>query len=162
MRSIFIIISLLLVLFQKSVFADPLKGKVVGVSDGDTITLLDASQKEHKIRLSGIDAPEKNQAFGQLSKKSLSDLVFNQNILVTWEKLDRYQRVIGKVLLRDQDISLEQIKRGMAWHYKKYEREQTAEDRVLYSNAEKNARLARVGLWSDENPIVPSEFRHRK
>ena len=145
-----------------TVNAELLPGRVVGVSDGDTITLLDANHGQHKIRLTGIDAPEKNQAFGQASKKSLSDMVFNQYVVVSWEKRDRYKRILGKVLLKDQDVCLEQVKRGMAWHYKKYEREQSAEDRTLYSKAEQNARKQRVGLWSDDAPIEPSEFRHKK
>ena len=153
---------LLLLIFQQSVFAESLPGKVVGVSDGDTITVLDSNHGQHKIRLTGIDAPEKNQAFGQASKKSLSDMVFNQYVVVSWEKRDRYKRILGKVLLKDQDVCLEQVKRGMAWHYKKYEREQSSEDRTLYSKAEQNARKQRVGLWSDDAPIEPSEFRHKK
>lgn len=81
------------------VFADVLVGQVVGVSDGDTITLLDANKTQHKIRLAGIDAPEKAQAFGQASKKSLSDLVYRKQVAVYWEKKDRYQRTLGKVTL---------------------------------------------------------------
>jgi endonuclease YncB( thermonuclease family) len=79
--------------------ADVLSGQVVSVSDGDTITLLDTNKTQHKIRLAGIDAPEKAQAFGQASKKSLSDLIFHKQVNVYWEKKDRYQRVLGKVIL---------------------------------------------------------------
>lgn len=74
--------------------ADVLVGQVVGVSDGDTITLLDANKTQHKIRLAGIDAPEKAQPFGQASKKSLSDLIFQKEVHLNWEKKDRYQRLI--------------------------------------------------------------------
>jgi endonuclease YncB( thermonuclease family) len=140
-------------------YADVLIGQVVGVSDGDTITLLDANKTQHKIRLAGIDAPEKAQPFGQASKKSLSDLIFNKQVNVHWEKKDRYQRVLGKVILGEQDICLEQVKRGMAWHYKQYQRDQTPEDRMRYDLAEKEARANRIGLWSDEEPIEPSMFR---
>ncbi len=155
------IFSLLLVFFQTHLQAETLKGKVISISDGDTITLLDSTQQQHKVRLSGIDAPEKNQAFGHASKKSLSDMVYDQNIVVLWEKRDRYQRILGKVLREDQDVCLEQIKRGMAWHYKKYEREQPIGDRTKYAQAEKNARVARLGLWADESPVEPSHFRRK-
>jgi endonuclease YncB( thermonuclease family) len=155
------IFSLLLVFFQPHLQAETLKGKVISISDGDTITLLDSTQQQHKVRLSGIDAPEKNQAFGHASKKSLSDMVYDQNIVVLWEKRDRYQRILGKVLREDQDVCLEQIKRGMAWHYKKYEREQPIGDRTKYAQAEKNARVARLGLWADESPVEPSHFRRK-
>lgn len=142
--------------------ADELIGQVVGVSDGDTITLLDANKTQHKIRLAGVDAPEKDQPFGQASKKSLSDLIFNKQVNVYWKKKDRYQRVLGKVTLGEQDICLEQVKRGMSWHYKQYERNQTPEDRMKYTLAEKNARVNRIGLWADESPVEPSKFRHSK
>lgn len=142
--------------------ADVLSGQVVSVSDGDTITLLDANKTQHKIRLAGIDAPEKAQAFGQASKKSLSDLIFNKQVNVYWEKKDRYQRVLGKVTLEEQDICLEQVKRGMAWHYKQYQRDQTQEDRMKYDLAEKEARAGKLGLWADESPVEPSKFRHNK
>ncbi len=101
---------------QFSAYGEVLKGKVVGVSDGDTITILDSAKDQHKIRLTGIDAPEKAQAFGQASKKSLSDLIFNKEVEVVWVKHDRYQRIIGKVVLNGEDICLEQVRRGMAWH----------------------------------------------
>jgi endonuclease YncB( thermonuclease family) len=139
-----------------------LSGQVVSVSDGDTITLLDANKTQHKIRLAGIDAPEKTQAFGQASKKSLSELIFNKQVNVYWEKKDRYQRVLGKVTLEEQDICLEQVKRGMAWHYKQYQRDQTQEDRMKYDLAEKEARANKLGLWADESPVEPSKFRHNK
>jgi endonuclease YncB( thermonuclease family) len=142
--------------------ADVLIGQVVGVSDGDTITLLDANKTQYKIRLAGIDAPEKAQAFGQAAKKSLSDLIFNKQVNVYWEKTDRYQRVLGKVTLDGQDVCLEQVKLGMAWYYKQYQRDQTPEDRTKYTLAEKEARANRIGLWSDESPVEPLKFRHSK
>ena len=155
-----VMLTCLLLSISGQSYADVLIGQVVGVSDGDTITLLDANKTQHKIRLAGIDAPEKAQAYGQASKKSLSDLIFNKQVNVYWEKKDRYQRVLGKVTLGDQDICLEQVKRGMSWHYKQYQRDQTQEDRMKYDLAEKEARANRIGLWSDESPVEPSTFRH--
>ncbi len=137
-------------------------GKVVSVSDGDTITVLDAENNQHKIRLMGIDAPEKSQPFGQASKKNLSNMVFGKTVTVEWLKHDRYKRVIGKVLFEKMDVCLEQVKSGFAWHYKQYEREQLGDDRFLYANAEVSARKERVGLWADVDPVEPSKYRHKK
>ena len=84
----------------------------MGIADGDTLTLLDATNTQHKIRLSGIDSPEKGQPFGQVCKKSLSDLAYDRVAVVESTKLDRYGRVIGKVLVNGQDVNLEQVRRG--------------------------------------------------
>lgn len=136
--------------------------KVVGVTDGDTVTVLDKTQHEYKIRLSGIDAPEKKQAFGMRSKQSLSDLVFDQIVTVEVEKHDLYGRGIGKILIGNQDVNLTQVSRGFAWHYKQYQKEQTGSDRKLYSFAEQDARTAKRGLWNDAAPMPPWEYRHDK
>jgi endonuclease YncB( thermonuclease family) len=141
--------------------ADVLHGLVVAVSDGDTITVLDESKQQHKIRLMGIDAPEKKQAYGQRSKESLSELVYMKEVEVTWSKHDRYGRTVGQVSVDGTDMCLEQIKRGMAWHYKQYQREQLESDRSLYSESESVARDLKIGLWHDETPIEPSSFRYR-
>ncbi len=100
--------------------ADTLHGRVVGVSDGDTVTVLDVTNTQWKIRLMGIDAPEKKQAFGSKSKEHLSGLVFNRQVQVEYEKKDRYGRTIGKIMVDGVDANLEQVKAGMAWHYKQY------------------------------------------
>jgi endonuclease YncB( thermonuclease family) len=141
--------------------ADPIQGRVIGVSDGDTITVLDATNTQQKVRLSGIDAPEKAQPFGNRSKESLSELVFGKNVTVDSEKRDRYGRNVGKVLVNGVDANLTQIQRGMAWHYKAYEREQPPSDRKVYSEAEVDAKTARLGLWSDPAPVPPWIFRRR-
>ena len=98
--------------------ADTLLGKVINVADGDTITVLDDTHTQHKIRLTGIDAPEKRQAFGNVSKQSLVEQVAGQSVAVEWVKVDKYGRKVGKVLLAGLDCNLVQIKRGLAWHYK--------------------------------------------
>lgn len=137
-------------------------GRVVGVADGDTVTVLDGANTQHKIRLSGIDAPEKTQAFGMRSKQSLSDLVFDKQVNVETNKKDRYGREVGKILLTGQDVNLEQVTRGFAWHYKQYEREQSANDRKLYDFVEHAARADRRGLWIDVDPVPPWKYRHSK
>lgn len=140
--------------------ADNITGKVVVISDGDTITVLTASTKEYRIRLNGIDAPEKAQPFGQASKKNLSGLIGQQVVSVEWSKQDRYGRTLGKITLNGKDINLEQVKAGMAWHYKKYQNDQLPDDREKYAEAENSARSARVGLWQDSNPMPPWGWRH--
>ena len=141
--------------------ADVLVGKVVGISDGDTIKVLDSNKKEHKIRLMGIDAPEKTQAFGAASKQALSNYIYKREVTVDYKKKDRYQRILGKVILDKQDICLAMIELGLAWHYKDYEKEQSKTDRDLYSQSELKARQAKIGLWQDSKAIQPSAFRHK-
>lgn len=139
--------------------AETLLGKVIHVQDGDSITVLDETHTQHKIRLSGIDAPERRQAFGNVSKESLAEQVAGQSVAVEWDKVDRYGRKVGKVLLAGMDSNLVQIKRGLAWHYKQYEREQSPADRQSYAEAEVEARAAKLGLWRDAAPLPPWHFR---
>lgn len=142
-----------------SSIADTLQGRVVHIADGDTVTVLDSSKTQWKIRLMGIDAPEKKQAFGNKSKQHLSDLVFNKQVTVEYSKKDRYGRTVGKIVVGGIDANLEQVKAGLAWHYKKYQIEQSQEDRVLYAHAEEQARTDKRGLWLDKDPITPWDFR---
>jgi len=139
--------------------AETLSGRVVSITDGDTVILLDKTHQQYKIRLAAIDAPEKAQPFGQKSKTNLSALIFNKDITAVCSKRDRYGRLICKVLLGVSDVNLEQIKAGMAWHYRKYAKEQTSQDRENYEIAEFNAKLRRLGLWNDKNPIPPWDWR---
>jgi endonuclease YncB( thermonuclease family) len=135
--------ALLAVVLALSISAQPqaITGKVVGVSDGDTITVLDAQKRQHKIRLDGIDAPESSQDFGSRAKQSLSDLVFGKTVTVISSKKDRYGRTLGKVALSDgKDINLEQVERGMAWFYRQYAKELSREDAAAYEQAERAAR----------------------
>ena len=134
-------------------------GRVVRITDGDTIVVLDADKVQHKIRLQGIDAPERRQAFGTKSKEHLSNLVAGKTVEVDYSKYDRYGRVLGIVLVNGEDANLEQIEAGMAWHYKKYQGEQSPSDRVKYSDAELDARRLKVGLWRDPNAIPPWGYR---
>lgn len=146
-----IIIALILAVACCTSFADQLVGKVVKVTDGDTVNILTSDNETHKIRLSGIDAPEKKQAFGNRSKQGLAELIDGKIVNVEYNKLDRYQRVIGKIIFNGQDVNLRQIKLGLAWHYKKYEKEQDVEDRSIYANVEYHAQRDKSGLWYDAN-----------
>lgn len=160
-----LIVSVLLI---GTVRADTLTGRVIGVADGDTITVLDADNQQHKIRLGGIDAPEKAQPFGQKSKENLSRLVFNKNVRVDWTKRDRYQRIVGKVWVQPADcptcpMTLDagqmQLAAGMAWWYRKYAKEQSAEDQARYEFEEQEARARHAGLWKDSDPVPPWDWR---
>jgi len=152
----------LVICFALSSNAGTILGKVVGVSDGDTITVLDTEKFQHKVRLIGIDAPEKKQAFGQASKQSLSELVFDKDVKVEVTKLDRYGRGLGTVFVGEVDANLEQITRGFAWHYKAYQRDQTDLDRETYAQAEKLASAAQIGLWGGLDPVAPWDYRRLK
>lgn len=149
-------------LFSTVAFADQLQGRVVGITDGDTITLLNSSNTQHKIRLSGIDAPERGQAFGQASKQNLSGLIFGKSVTVEFSKRDRYGRIVGRVLLAGRDICLEQVRSGYAWHYKQYEREQTPAERKAYAEAETEAQKEKRGLWRDPAPVPPWDYRKER
>ncbi len=149
-------------LFSLLSFAEELIGRVIRVSDGDTITVLDGNNQKHKIRLKGIDAPESHQAFGDISTQSLAELVFDKEVVISWDKKDKYYRILGKVIIDGSDINYEQLKRGLAWYYKQYEKDLSSEDMKNYFNAEVIAKKNSLGLWGDSNSIPPWEFRHRK
>lgn len=142
--------------------AEILTGKVVGITDGDTIAILSPQNEQHKIRVAAVDAPEKAQPFSQRAKQKMSDLVFGRKVSVEWRKRDRYRRIVGKVTVADQDAGLALVTAGLAWHYKKYQVEQSPEDRERYTAAEAVARENRIGLWADAYPIPPWEWRSMK
>lgn len=148
--------------------AASLSGRVVAVADGDSLTVLDANKVRHKVRLAAIDAPEKGQAFGNRSKQHLSDLVFHKEVTVEWRKRDRYQRIIGKVMVRSPDcpdcpknldVGQAQLSVGLAWWYRQHAHEQSPGDRGRYEFEEREARARRVGLWRDPAPLPPWRFR---
>jgi Micrococcal nuclease (thermonuclease) homologs len=138
---------------------DSLSGRIVSVADGDTVTLLDANLRQHRIRLSGIDAPEKRQPFGHRSRLHLGTLVFGRQVTADCPKTDRYKRAVCRIEVDGIDANLAQVEAGMAWHYKAYSREQSPADRWRYAKAEDRARDARQGLWADRAPMAPWDFR---
>jgi len=134
-------------------------GTVVSISDGDTLTLLDANKTQYRIRLDGIDAPERTQPYGQRARQSLAALAHGRAASADCPKVDRYGRAVCRVTVDGVDLGLEQIRRGYAWHYVKYAHEQRAVDRERYARAESAARLTHSGLWSFSDPVPPWDHR---
>ncbi len=141
--------------------ARDLTGRVVGIQDGDTVTVLDAANQQHRIRLAGIDAPEKAQAFGTAAKDHLARLAFGKQADLRCAKRDRYGREVCSLYVGARDVGLEQVRSGYAWWYREYAREQSLEDRTVYEIAEGDARDARRGLWRDASPQAPWAWRRQ-
>lgn len=137
-------------------------GRVVGVTDGDTIRLLDQAKKQHVVRLGSIDAPERGQPFGRAAKDALSAMAFNVQAEARCWKRDRYGREVCAVFVGGRDVGLEMIREGYAWHYKAYEDEQREADRAEYARLEAEARADRRGLWREPGAIPPWEWRRQK
>ena len=162
MKKVTLAAVMLLAGFVCDATAATLAGRVVGVSDGDTVTVLTAENRQFKIRLSGIDAPEKKQPFGTHAKETLARQLFGQAVVVEWSKTDRYGRIVGKIEVDGVDANLEQVREGSAWVYTQYLRELPVEDRKLYLEAERLAKAERRGLWRDEQPEPPWQWRRER
>ncbi len=147
---------LLLLLATLTAQAATFTGKVVGVSDGDTITVLAAGNKQFKIRLLAIDTPESGQAYGDKAKQALSKKVFGQFVQVHWEKQDMYKRVLGNITIGKRWINYEMVAEGWAWHYKQYDKDKR------FADAEVKAKAARKGLWAGPDPVAPWDWRREK
>lgn len=152
--------ALLLVLslsFSIATFAESIGGRVVGVSDGDTLTILDSSKTQVKIRLAAIDAPEKTMPFGQQSKEQLSDICYGKQATVVVVDIDRYGRTVGEITCGGIHANEAMIKSGLAWVYRKYAKSYAH----LYA-FEDEAKVEKRGLWGDSNPVAPWEWRKEK
>jgi len=143
----------LLFIVSGAALAEQLAGKIVGVTDGDTVVLLTEQKEQVKVRLGAIDAPEKSQAFGTASKQELSDLCFGKPAAVEVQGKDRYGRTIGDLTCDGLNAGEEQIAAGMAWVYRQYSKDEHLIE--LEGKAKANSR----GLWSDASPVPPWEFR---
>lgn len=142
-----------LLLCSFSTLADSLSGRVIGVIDGDTVDVLAAGNERMRVRLGEIDAPEKRQAYGTRSKQALSDLCFDKVAVVETKGRDRYGRTIGRVRCAGVDANAEQVRQGLAWVYDRY-----VTDRGLYA-VQDEARAGHRGLWADQAPVPPWEWR---
>jgi len=137
---------------------EELTGKVIRVSDGDTITLLlPDSKMQEKVRLAGIDAPESPQDFGQRARKFLQDFIGGETAKVEYDGRDQYGRIVGVVFVDGKNINLEMVKCGLAWHYVAFARNNTQ-----LAEAQAEAQRKRRGLWVQPNPIPPWEFRREQ
>lgn len=165
-------LSLGLLLLGSGAEAEVLRGRVVGVVDGDTIQVLDGDKRVHRIRLQGIDAPERKQPFSRNSTERLASRVHGREVEVHWEKVDPWKRLVGKVLAPSPscreascpfvvDAGLELVGEGLAWWYRRYAKEQPPEDRERYRVAEERAKEGRLGLWSDPSPTPPWKWRKK-
>ena len=137
--------------------ADTISGKVTKIIDGDTLVVRDAAKKRYTVRLAEIDAPEAKQPFYVESSRSLAEICHRKKAAVEWSERDEGQRYIGYVRCDGKDANAEQLKRGMAWASPKAMRPTSA----LYE-LEAYARLRRIGLWADDQPVAPWEFAARK
>jgi len=149
-----LLIALFILAFVLPAHADNrlITGKVVGVADGDTITVL-KGHTQIKIRLHGIDSPEKGQAFGNRAKQFTSDLVFGKTVAVRPTDTDRYGRTVAWVFVDGLNLNEEIVRAGFAWHYKRYSKD------TNLAQAEADARANKRGLWRDPNAIPPWDFR---
>ncbi len=147
---------LLAVALPIGVLAQPISGRVIAVADGDTFTLLTAGQQQVKVRLHGIDCPEKKQPYGAAAKAFTSRAIFGKTVQVKGAKKDRFGRVLGTVyygagLCLNEDL----LAAGCAWHFKKYDRQ------AAWAALEQQARAGKKGLWQDAHPIAPWQWRGR-
>ena len=161
----FVIIFILII---SSVRAD-FTVKVLRVVDGDTVHVVNKAGKKFKVRLTGIDAPEQNQPYGLASTYHLRGLLLNKFVLLESKpkkgkpySVDRYKRVLAKIVLDGRDINLSQVLSGYAWHFKRYQNQQSRSDREAYSKAEFYAEENELGLWGEKNPIAPWKWRKIK
>jgi endonuclease YncB( thermonuclease family) len=162
------VLTILFALYVTHIRAD-FTAKVQRVVDGDTIHVKDEAGKKFKVRLTGIDAPEQNQPYGLASTYHLRGLLLNKFVLLESKpkkgkpySVDRYKRVLAKIILDGRDINLSQVLNGYAWHFKRYQKQQSPKDRELYSQAEFHAEKNKLGLWDEKNPIAPWKWRKIK
>ena len=136
--------------------ADVLTGRVVGITDGDTITLR-TTEDTIKVRLTGIDAPERRQPFGTKAKQALSGQVFGKDVTVNSSGEDRYGRTLGEIIVDGESVNVRLVRGGWAWWYTRY-----SPDDTQLRDAQQEARQAGRGLWADPNPVPPWDWRRGK
>ena len=164
-RPVLLLLCSLVVMPWADARAETITGTVIGVTDGDTLTL-DSDGRRVVIRLSGIDAPERGhpegQPFGRKSGDGLRALALHQVATVETHKQDRYGREVGIVEVEGKDLGLEQVRSGMAWVFRRYLKELEPARRAAYVAAEDEARAHRRGLWAEADPLPPWEWRATK
>ena len=132
---------------------DTLQGKVISIADGDTFTMLLDDKTKVKVRLASIDCPERKQPYSAVATKFISDAIFSRQVSVVVDSKDRYGRSLGWVYYDDKNLNKELLKAGLAWHFRRYSRDQKLQA------LEDEARANKVGLWQDTNSIPPWDWR---
>lgn len=153
------IIATLIAIAALPALAAQIEGKVIRVSDGDTIVVLDHNKRQKRVRFLGIDSAELKQEYGRSARKNLSDKIAGKKVTVSFDKRDRYGRILGTVYLGESNINLLQIEEGYAWYYRYYARDLQPSLRRAYDSAETQARKARLGLWQQKDPTPPWDWR---
>jgi micrococcal nuclease len=157
-RSPVALLVLVLALVVQARAEDVIIGKVVRVADGDTITVFE-NRTQHRIRLFGIDAPERRQDFSNKAKQFVSELVFGKQVRVAKHDIDRYDRIVGIVYVGNVCVNEELVRNGLAWVYRYYCKIPLCGD---WLELEAQARAGKVGLWSHPEPVAPWEFRRAR
>ncbi|MBT1702222.1 thermonuclease family protein [Chryseosolibacter indicus] len=148
---------LILLFFLLVQFAEPeITGSVTAIADGDTFTLLTPANKQIRVRLYGVDAPEKGQDFHNVSKQYLSDLIFKKKVVVKQINKDRYKRVVGIVTVEGINVNEALLKKGLVWHYTQYDNNKE------WAKLELKARKEKKAIWSMPNPTPPWNYRKKK
>ena len=150
------LLPILLLVFAFPACAADYSARVIGIADGDTITVLTADKSQGRIRLWGIDAPEIGQDFGSRARQAASSLAFGKHVTIRARATDRYGRTVAEVILPDgRSMNRVMVRQGMAWWYRRY-----APHDADLARLESEARAARIGLWSRPNPVPPWNWRH--
>ena len=148
-------------LVSGSATAGSLAGTVVEIHDGDTITII-CLKRPLQVRLMGIDAPDKEQPYAEASRQHLSDLILNQFVVVEYSGLGAYALIVGRVFLNKTDVGAQMIRDGVAWYDKPYDTILTESQRQMYAACELAARAEHRGIWQDQNPVSPWEFKETR
>ena len=150
------ILTVSLLFFSISLFAQSYAGKVTAVKDGDTIEML-VNGKPVRVRLFGIDCPEKGQPFGEKARQYTAGLCFGKTVTAVQRSRDPYGRIVADVYLADRRfLNQTLVTAGYAWHYKKFSKSE------VLAEAEKKARAGKQGLWADASPVAPWNWRKQK
>jgi endonuclease YncB( thermonuclease family) len=136
-----------------AIAAEPFTAHVVSIHDGDTLTVVDFTNTQHRLRLQGIDAPERGQPFGTRARDRLAKLTMGKVVTVQDDGRDKYGRTLGRVEAEGQDVNWQMVEDGMAWHYVRFNND------ARLAAAERAARAAKRGLWADNAPVPPWEWR---
>lgn len=148
---------LILLLFPAILSAHTLKGKIIRVSDGDTVVVLDSTNTQYRVRLDGIDCPEKGQPFGKKATDFVKNITSKSEfVTIVWKKKDRYGRILGYLIVDEVNVNKELLRNGLAWHYKHFNKDKELAD------LEQQAKDKKLNIWSESNPIEPYYWRKGK